>query len=70
LSKMHCPQPRYCAEYQEKAKAEKRELFTIDLYDKFGDGGRVTSTGVLNDNVIDELIGRLERRRSKPVERG
>jgi hypothetical protein len=68
MSKSYCPQPRYCLEYQAVAKTDKRPLFTMDMYDKFGDGSRVTQTGVLTDQAIDELIGRLERRRSKPRE--
>ena len=69
VKKSYCPQPRYCSEYQERAKLDGRQLFTLDLYDKFGEGGRITETGVLSDNAIDWIIERLERRRSKSKER-
>lgn len=57
------PQPRYGAKHREHARREDRPLFTLDIW-HLGDR-RTTSTGVLLDSEIDEMIARLQRVKEK-----
>ena len=63
----YVPQPKYSKEHKDQAAESERPLFTLDIY-HYPMKRRHTSTGVLGDSEIDEMISRLQRVKAQSME--
>lgn len=60
---VYIPQPRYSEEHKAQAEREGRPLFTLDIW--YPGVRRATTTGVLLDSQIEQMIARLAASRTQ-----